>query len=194
MRTLVRSAIGTVVVLATLLLGTQGSSARPPTDPPARTASGLAGAGTGSPDTAAEGSGGFYWGAELRNGRLYPCSASTPAPCSGFFWRVACPIYGVVRVTSVETYMGAEGRQYVGYTLRARLVRNAPSASVPWVDVTRSRQPTAGFSQRFMVVRNVSDSVPTRWNWTLEVQLRWDRSGGQQDVVRTFSTRPDFPC
>jgi hypothetical protein len=197
MRTLVRSAIGAVVVLASLLIGPPGSSARPHTEGAELTgvASAPTGGGAASPDTGAEGSGGFYWGAELRNGRLYPCSTSTPAPCSGFWWRIACPVNGVVRVTSVETYMGAEGRQFVGYTLQARLVRRGQSAAgVPWVGTTLSRPPGGPFSQRFIAARNVSDSVPTRWDWDLLVQLRWDRNGSQPDVVRTFREHPTFSC
>ena len=200
MRTLVRSATGAVVVLAALLVGPAASSARPPTEgpPPSEAVTGPTGGttsdGTTGDRTGAEASTGFYWGAELRNGRLHPCSSSTPAPCYGFFWRVVCPINGVVRVTSVETYMGAQGRQYVGYTLRARLVRRGQSAAgVPWVGTTQPRPPTASFSQRFMAARNVSDSVPTRWDWDLLVQLRWDRSNGP-DQVRTFREQPTFPC
>ncbi len=90
--------------------------------------------------------------------------------------------------------MGAEGRQFVGYTLQARLVRRGQSAAgVPWVGTTLSRPPRGPFSERFIAARNVSDSVPTRWDWDLLVQLRWDR-GSQPDIVRSFREHPTFSC
>ena len=105
-------------------------------------------------------------------------------------WRYLCPIGGVARVTDVSTYMGFEGRGYAHFTIRARLLRHGQSgAGEPWFEVTR---PTT-FNPRLMVVRNPSDSVPTRKAWDLQVRLVWDRIG-RPDAARAFREPVEFEC
>jgi hypothetical protein len=195
--TILRGVVGALVVLASLLVAPPATSAREPNTvaDPAGGHSGPVREGRGEGADAATGpteGGGdyFYWGVEVRPRGLKPCSNRTPEPCHGWVWRYLCPIGGVARVTDVSTFMGFEGRGYANFTLRARLLRHGQSgAGEPWVEVTR---PTT-FNPRLMVLRNPSDSVPTRKAWDLQVQLVWDRVG-RPDAARTFRDEVEFEC
>ena len=129
---------------------------------------------------------GFGWGIELRSTGIGPCRPSTPAPCSGFVYNTSCPAPGQARLTRIRTYMGAFGTAYVGFQLRAKLIeRGRPASTVPWstpdVEHFAGRR---GVTERLMDTRNISGPVDVATQWDIQVEYRFDRSGGLADVVR----------
>ena len=134
----------------------------------------------------ARASSGFGWGIELRSTGIGPCRPSTPAPCSGFVYNTSCPAPGQARLTRIRTYMGAFGTAFVGFRLRAKLIeRGQPASSVPWSTPDVAHFPgRRGVTERLMDTRNISGSVDVTTQWDIQVEYRFDRSGGLADVVR----------
>ena len=131
-------------------------------------------------------SSGFGWGIELRSTGIGPCRPSTPAPCSGFVYNTSCPAPGQARLTRIRTYMGAFGTAYVGFRLRAKLIeRGQPASTVPWSTPDVEHFPgRRGVTERLMDTRNISGPVDVATPWDIQVEYRFDRSGGLADVVR----------
>ena len=153
---------------------------------PSPTSAQGAGRGDGVAGESAGASSGFGWGIELRSTGIGPCRPSTPAPCSGFVYNTSCPAAGQARLTRIRTYMGAFGTSYVGFRLRAKLIeRGRPASTVPWstpdVEHFAGRR---GVTERLMDTRNISGAVDVATQWDIQVEYRFDRSGGLADVVR----------
>ena len=153
---------------------------------PSPTSAQGAGRGGGVAGESARENSGFGWGIELRSTGIGPCRPSTPAPCSGFVYNTSCPAPGQARLTRIRTYMGAFGTAYVGFRLRAKLIeRGRPASTVPWstpdVEHFAGRR---GVTERLMDTRNISGPVDVATQWDIQVEYRFDRSGGLADVVR----------
>ena len=129
---------------------------------------------------------GFGWGIELRSTGIGPCRPSTPAPCSGFVYNTSCPAPGQARLTRIRTYMHAFGTAFVGFQLRAKLIeRGRPASTVPWSTPDVEHFPgRRGVTERLMDTRNISGLVDVATQWDIQVEYRFDRSGGLADVVR----------
>ena len=142
--------------------------------------------GGGVTEKAARAQSGFGWGIELRRTGIGPCRPSTPAPCSGFVYNTSCPTAGQARLTRIRTYMGAFGTAYVGFQLRAKLIeRGRPASTAPWSTPDVTHFPgRSGVTERLMDTRNISGPVDVTTQWDIQVEYRFDRSGGLSDVVR----------
>ena len=134
----------------------------------------------------ARSSSGFGWGIELRSTGIGRCRPSTPAPCSGFVYNTSCPVPGQARLTRIRTYMRAFGTAYVGFELRAKLIeRGQPARTVPWSTPDVEHFPgRRGVTERLMDTRNISGLVDVATQWDIQVEYRFDRSGGLADVVQ----------
>jgi hypothetical protein len=140
----------------------------------------------GAAEESARASSGFGWGIELRRMGIGRCRPSTPAPCSGFVYNTSCPTPGQARLTRIRTYMRAFGTAFVGLQLRAKLIeRGQPARPVPWSTPDVAHFPgRRGVTERLMDTRNISGPVNVSTQWDIQVEYRFDRSGGLSDVVR----------
>ena len=186
-----RSALA--VVAALLLTATASAGAAPASADSAQSAD----RGAGHVEESARAPSGFGWGIELRRTGIGPCRPSTPAPCSGHVYTTSCPAAGQARVTRVRTYMGAYGTSFVGFQLRAKLIeRGQPARTVPWSTPDVEHFPgRRTLTERLMDTRNISGLVDAATQWDLQVEYRFDRSGGLSDVVRVQRWGPaDLTC
>jgi hypothetical protein len=181
------------LVAALLLAATASTGAAPASAESAQTAD----RGRGVVEESTRAQSGFGWGIELRRTGIGPCRPSTPAPCSGHVYTTSCPAPGQARLTRVRTYMWAYGTAFVGLQLRAKLIeRGQPAHTVPWStpDVEHFTGRTT-VTERLMDTRNISGLVDTATQWDLQVEYRFDRSGGRTDVVRVQRWGPvDLTC
>ena len=139
----------------------------------------------------------FGWAIEIRPTGIGPCRDSTPAPCHSHVYNFSCPAPGQARVTRVRTYMWALGTSFVGFQLRAKLIeRGQPARTVPWSTPDVEHFPgRRGVTELLMDTRNISGLVDTATQWDLQVEYRFDRSGGLSDVVRVQRWGPvDLTC
>ena len=127
----------------------------------------------------------FGWAIELRRTGIGPCRASTPARCYTTCTLVV-PGPGQARLTRIRTYMWALGTSFVGFQLRAKLIeRGQPAAHRPVVDTRcRTLPGRRGVTELLMDTRNISGLVDVTTQWDIQVEYRFDRSGGLSDVVR----------
>jgi hypothetical protein len=138
----------------------------------------------------------FGWGIELRPMGIGPCRPSTPTPCSGFVYTTSCPAPGQARLTRIRTYMWAYGTPFVGFKLRAKLIEQGHAASsVPWSTPDVEHFPgRRGVTERLMDTRNIAGPVDVTTLWDIQVEYRFDRSGGLPDVVRVRRGPVDLHC
>ena len=181
------------VLVAALLLAATATGAAPAS----AESTGSAPSGRGVVEESTRAASGWGWGIELRRTGIGPCRASTPAPCSGFVYNTSCPAPGLVRLDRVRTYMWAWGTSFVGFKWRAKLVeRGRPASTVSWSTPDVERFPGRRvLTERLMDTRNISGLVDGTTQWDIQVEARFDRSGGLSDVVRVWRWGPaDMSC